>query len=211
VPLPVEVSELIPAVGIRNGAVILAGTQASVRDGIETVIADVFELVGEPARRAFRALLNHPQGAVVKAAKEILESTPVAPADRVELSLLGGTELEIAGEIVGSSGWGLERVRALLTFLVLNPDTTREVAMAAFWPDTDPTSAQRSLRSTLNVLHSVLEPLRSGGDAPFFVRPTGRRLRLVSDDAIAIDVERFELLLDVAGDLERSGVPSQSE
>jgi DNA-binding SARP family transcriptional activator len=55
---------------------------------------------------------------------------------------------------VESCDW---RVRALLAFLVLNPDTTREVAMPALWPDADSTSARRSLRSTLNVLYSVLE------------------------------------------------------
>jgi DNA-binding SARP family transcriptional activator len=128
----------------------------------------------------------------------------------VALSLLGGTILQLDGAVVETPDWRRGRVRALLTFLVLNPDTTREATIAALWPDADNSSGRRNLRSTLNVLNAVLEPARHGGDAPFFVRSVGQILRLHRDGNLDVDVDRFERYLEEATAHEEAGAPSLS-
>jgi DNA-binding SARP family transcriptional activator len=92
--------------------------------------------------------------------------------------------------------------------LATHPDTTREAAITALWPDASIEAGRRNLRSTLNVLNGVLEPNRVGGDAPYFIRSVGQRLRLVLDEHLTIDVVEFERLLDRADEEERAGAPS---
>jgi len=174
------------------------------------MVAGLLELIGEFGRDAFRRAAGHTNLVIAKGAKAILESIPLQPSDPVELRLLGGTELLIGGSVVETADWRRERVRALLTFLVLNPETTRENAMAALWPDADTAGARGSLRSTLNMLHSVLEPERVPGDAPFFIRSNGQRLSVVISDVWSVDLTRFEELLGQAADLAEAGTPSLS-
>jgi len=210
VELPDQVGGLITAIGLRPTAVLLAAAKSAGREGVDEVIAELIELVGDAARSDFRRAAESEVTAVAAGAREVLESMPVRPPDRVEVAVLGASRLTLGGELVESSDWRRERVRALLAFLVLHRSTTREQAIAALWPDADPAAGRRSLRSTLNVLNQVLEPGRVGGDAPFFVRSWGQRLQLVSDDHLEIDVDRFESLADEAERLEAAGMPSLS-
>jgi DNA-binding SARP family transcriptional activator len=210
VVFPPNAGELLPALGARAAAELLSAAWALDHHRARDMVAGILELIGEFGRDAFRRASGHPSSVVAKGARAILESIPLQPSSTVELRLFGGTKLLIGGSPVETADWRRERVRALLTFLVLNPETTRENVMAALWPDADTASARRSLRSTLNMLHSVLEPGRVAGDAPFFVRSTGQRLSVVSSDALSVDLRRFERLLDHAAALVAAGTPSLS-
>lgn len=101
-------------------------------------------------------------------------------------------------------------VLGLLAFLVLHQRAPREQVTAALWPDADPEGGRRNLRATLNRLVSVLEPGRGPGDAPYFFRSTGTQLWLVVDDALTIDIDEFDRLVDEGDRLETAGAPSLS-
>lgn len=207
---PHQAGALLPALGARAATELLSAAWERDHERADLLVAGLLELLGEHARRAFHQAAEHAHPLVSHGAKSILGSIPLAPDETVGVSLLGGTELLIGGNIVENPDWRRERVRALLTFLVLHPDTTRENVMAALWPDAGTTAARRNLRSTLNVLNAVLEPQRVAGDAPFFVRSTGQRLRLVSDPSFEVDVTRFEQALSDAQECVEAGVPSMS-
>ncbi|MEM9464546.1 MAG: BTAD domain-containing putative transcriptional regulator [Actinomycetota bacterium] len=167
------------------------------------------ERIGEPARAHFHELAaSHPVAKVRSGATDIVARTPVAPARHRQLQLLGPARLLLDGVAIEDAGWRREKVRALIGFLVLHPDSTRDAAMVALWPDADEESGRRNLRSTLNLLHKVLEPNRESGDATFFVRADAARLRLVRSPRLTIDAWDFEELLDDAAALQRDGVPS---
>ena len=74
----------------------------------------------------------------------------------------------------------------------------------------DEAAARRNLRSTLNLLLGVLEEGRTGGDAAYFVRADGNRIRLAGRDRLDVDVWRFDALLDDAERLEADGAPTLS-
>lgn len=210
VELPSTIGELLASIGARLAAVLLAACTDVGRPEAPALVEAYVDLLAERARVQFRRAAESPITEVARGARAVLESIPVAPSVSMSVALLGGTDLIVDGRPVDHSDWRRERVRALLTYLVLNPDTTRESAIASLWPDADPASGRRNLRSTLNVLHAVLEPDRRGGDAPYFVRSVGQRLRLVLDDHMDVDVRRFESTLDTAVALDRGGTPSQS-
>lgn len=221
---PQTAGELMPSVGLRNGSTLLAAAVGAGRTDLGLLLDDFVDLLGSKARDRWHVLVDHPVESVASGARRLVESLPIRPVRARKLSVLGGTELAIGNEIVASPDWRRERVRALLTYLVLHPECTREQAMAALWPDAEPQAARRNLRSTLNVLHTVLEPDRVGGDAPFFVRSTGQRLRLVlagpsfnddeldglSVDGLSVDVHDFERHVDEAHRLEGAGMSSLS-
>lgn len=222
VPFPATAGELMPSLGLRNGATVLAAAVGVGRDDVGSLLDDLVDLVGERARSRWRELSDHPASFVADGARTIIESLPVPPAELVELSVLGPTVLRAAVGEVDHPDWRRERVRALLTYLVLHPDANRERVMAALWPEAEEASARRSLRSTLNMLHDVIEPNRLGRDAPFFVRPQGQRLTLQvapvarsADDAspsdgLFVDVVEFERLVDEGEQAEARGTPSQA-
>ncbi|MEM8706357.1 MAG: BTAD domain-containing putative transcriptional regulator [Actinomycetota bacterium] len=167
------------------------------------------EHIGEPARAHFhRFVEDHPIAEVRKGAVEIVAHTPVAPARHRHLQVLGPARLSIGGASADDAGWRREKVRTLIGYLVLHPEATRDQVIVALWPDADEESGRRNLRSTLNLANKVLEPDRESGDATFFVRSDGNRLRLVRSAHLTVDAWEFERLLDEAASLERDGVPS---
>jgi len=167
-------------------------------------------VVGEPSRAMFRRMTNHAIPAVASAAAEIVAGIPVPPVHQVKIEVLGPVRLTIDGSLITDSNWRRERVRSLLGFLLLNQTTTRGAAIAALWPDADEASGRRSLRSTLNLLHGVLEPSRVAGEAPYFVRSDGRSLELCSGGHLTVDAHCFEKLLDESEQHERSGLTAES-
>lgn len=211
---PPTAGEMMPSVGVRNGAVLLAAAVAAGRTDLDELVEDFIDLAGGRARLRWRELREDASSAVAEGARQIVESIPVPPESTTELRLLGASDLLIDGAPIDHPDWRRERVRALLTYLVLHPDTTRERVMAALWPDVPSDSARRSLRTTLNMLLAVLEPARTGGDASFFVRSSGQRIRFViargDRPGLAVDVDEFEALLDEAEGWEAAGISSRS-
>lgn len=178
----------------------LAGLTVERHEG-RRLAAWLCEHWGEPARAALRSWTDDERlGAV---AREVLASTPIPPDQPASLRLLGTTSVVIGGFATDSPDLRRERVRALLALLALRPDTTRDQLAGTLWPDLDGPKAAKNLRTTLSYVHGLLEPRRGPGDAPWYVRVEGHRVRL--HPSLDIDVVRFNDLLDRADDAERAG------
>lgn len=208
---PEPVGAILPAAMLRGACEFVAAGWAVDRPEAAPS-ADWLALeIGEPARRHFRTIAEtHEITKVARAAAEILGRIPVPPPEPRELRLLGPAELVIGGRPVDDANWRREKLRSLVGYLVLNPTTTRDAAMAALWPDADEDAARRNLRSTLNLVHKVLEPARASGDAPWFVRSDGASMRLTIDEHLSIDAVRFDELLTTAEGLLDDGAPSMA-
>ncbi len=180
----------------------LWGVTAGRHEGRQ-VAAWLCENWGEPARDALRSWTD--DGTLGQAARETLASTPTPPDHSTSIRLLGAGEVLIDGAPSVDANWRRERVRALLALLVLRRQSTREQLAAALWPDLAPGAAAKNLRTTLNYLHSVLEPRRAAGDATWFVRIDGPQIRL--NPALQIDVWDFATRVDAADESERQGRP----
>lgn len=199
---------LLSSLFLRTSCEFVCAAWAAGRPEARTTADWLLEVIGDPARSRFRDVTDHPLKEVAAAAKELLASVPLPPVRMRTLRLLGAERLEIDGVESEHDDWRRERVRSLLGYLVVHPDATRDAIMAALWPEASEEAARRSLRSTLNLLLGVLEEGRAGGDAAYFVRADGNRVRLAGHDRLEIDVWRFDSLLDEADQLEADGAPS---
>lgn len=205
---PANTGVLVSSLFLRTSCEFVCAAWAAGRPEARPAADWLLEVVGDPARERFRDFVAHPLTAVAAAAKEILASVPLPPVEHRELRVLGPERLEIGGVESEHEDWRRERVRSLLGYLVVHPDATRDAIMAALWPEANEEAARRSLRSTLNLLLGVLEEGRVGGDAAYFVRADGNRVRLTGRDRLSVDVWRFDSLLDEADRLEADGAPS---
>ena len=208
VPWPENPGTLVSSLFLRTSCEFICATWAAGRPEARPTADWLLDVIGDPARQRFRDFCDHPIAAVATAAKEILASVPLPPTATRSLRLLGAERLEIDGVESDHEDWRRERVRSLVGYLVVHPDATRDAIMAALWPEASEDAARRSLRSTLNLLLGVLEEGRSGGDAAYFVRADGNRVRLAGHDRLDVDVWRFDSLLDEAAQLEADGAPS---
>ncbi|MDW3219683.1 MAG: BTAD domain-containing putative transcriptional regulator [Acidimicrobiales bacterium] len=173
-----------------------------------------------PARESCSALLEHfPTASIrlldamreggdpglAKGAASLLTELPAPPPVAVRVAMLGPTTMHRGDTEVADKDWRRERVRALLTLLVVERRVTREVAATQLWPDLEADRAAANLRTTLNYLQRVLEPDRPRNAASWLLRTDGTLLRIVDDDCLAIDVWDFEAATERAEDLERAG------
>ncbi len=159
---------------------------------------------GDPARAALRRWVDDQR--LGPTAKEILSSTPTPPRQQTTLRLLGPTSVLLDDFVSDDPDLRRERVRALLALLALKPDTTRDQLAGTLWPDQASDKAAKNLRTTLSYAHRLLEPRRSAGDAPWYIRVDGHAVRL--HHSLQVDVRRFEHLLDEADGAERAGRPT---
>lgn len=109
----------------------------------------------------------------------------MSTGQRVHLRLLGDFALQVDG---GDRGTALPtRVRHLLAYLALHPDTAHSRQRVAFrlWPDTTEAQARTNLR---NVLHHLR---RSGPEIESLVDVAPSTLRWAAGDSCAIDVVDF--------------------
>jgi LuxR family maltose regulon positive regulatory protein len=199
---------LVSSLFLRTSCEFVCAGWAAGRPEAKPTAEWLLDTLGDPARQRFRDWTEHPIEAVAMAAKEILAAVPLPPTEVRHLRLLGSERLEIGGETSEHDDWRRERVRSLLGYLVVHPDATRDAVMTALWPEATEEAARRSLRSTLNLLLGVLEEGRTGGDAAYFVRADGNRVRLAGHDRLDVDLWRFDSLLDEAKQLETDGAPS---
>lgn len=199
---------LLSSLFLRTSCEFVCAGWAAGRPEARATAEWLLEVIGDPARERMRDHTSHAVPAVAAAAKEILAAVPLPPPETRTLRLLGPERLEIGGVESDHDDWRRERVRSLLGYLVVHPDATRDAVMTALWPEASEEAARRSLRSTLNLVLGVLEEGRAGGDAAYFVRADGNRVRLAGHDRLDVDVWRFDSLLDEAEQLEADGAPS---
>ena len=83
----------------------------------------------QPARAALQEFAD--DTTLGDAARDVLTHTPTPPATSPALRLLGHTEVTFDEHHTSDPNWRRERVRALLCWLALNPDTSRDRAGGA--------------------------------------------------------------------------------
>lgn len=173
-----------------------------------------------PAREAAAVLLEHfPKAAIrlldtmreggdaglATGAASLLTELPAPPPAPIRVAMLGTTTMHRGPAEVADKDWRRERVRTLLSILVIERQVTREVAATRLWPDLEADRAAANLRTTLNYLQRVLEPDRPRNAASWLLRTEGTMLRIVDDEYLDVDVWDFEAATDRAEERERAG------
>ena len=179
--------------------------ELAARTGDLTLARFVLDVWGQPGRAALREWAA--KGPLQGGARTLLKTLPSPPTTGLRLRVLGPMTLERGHAPVTHADWRRERVRSLLAILVNRRRASREVCAAALWPESDAEAALGNLRVTLGYLQKVLEPDRSAGDAPWFVRIDGDNL-LLGDDGLSVDAWELDHLLDEADRSDRGGAPS---
>ncbi len=199
-PEPGVVASMLPCPWAIEFA--LLGLAAGRQDG-RRLGAWLCEHWGEPARASLRRWVNDDH--LGSAARDILSTTPTPPDQPAAVRILGQVEVLNDGVVTGNPDLRRERVRALLAALVVRPDNSRERLAGQLWPDQPAAKAAKNLRTTLGYLHGLLEPRRAAGDATWYVRVEGHRVRLHPE--LDVDIWRFVALLDEADRAEQAGKP----
>jgi DNA-binding SARP family transcriptional activator len=138
----------------------------------------------------------------------VLRRLAVPPAGRLDLRLLGPTELDRDGLAVSATEWRRERVRLLLAYLALHRGASREHVADDLWPALDAEAQSRNLRVTLTYLLRVLEPDRAPRAASYLVHQQGDRLALRAGAALAVDVWQFDEEARLAAEANDAGIPA---
>lgn len=168
--------------------------------------AELARALGNQLRGAVAAVADtHPDERVRTAAAAWVAELPAIPAYRLDVRVLGPLELRRNEDVDENPALRRRRVRELLGHLVEHRRARRETAATALWPDLD--DGGRNLRVTLSYLQRCLQPDRTAGDPPYFLRSDGTWLELGGDDRLTVDVWTLEDLLDDAEVADRDGVP----
>jgi LuxR family transcriptional regulator, maltose regulon positive regulatory protein len=164
------------------------------------------DALGASSREALREVgATHVHQAVRGAAKRLRSQIPAAPAFRLQINALGPLEVRRDGEPLDTADLRRQRVRELLSYMVLHPSARREQVGTDLWPDV--ADVGHNLRVTLNYAQRLLQPARADGDPPYFLRSTGPMLELVPSDHLSVDVWQFEAAPGEADAAERSSSP----
>ncbi len=155
-----------------------------------------------PALRAVVSRAKH--APVATTAKRLLGELPSVPPYRLRIEVLGRLELWRDAKQVDSTELRRPLVRELLGYLVARRRDRREAIGAELWPEL--ANPAPSLRVTLNYLQRALQPDRTPGQRPYFVRATGSWLELISDERLHIDAWELDNHLARADAAERTGV-----
>lgn len=168
----------------------------------------LLERLWPSAQSEVRRHADDARSPLARPARTVLGRLPVPPRQRLLLNILGPVELWRDGELVDAPGWRRERVRSLLTYLLLRSPAHRDHLADDLWPDLDTDAQSRNLRVTLSHLLRVIEPERAHRDASFLVRPHGKGLVLHVGDWLDSDLLRFDELCRRGTEADARGLPS---
>ncbi len=165
---------------------------------------DLLKAVGARAGPALRAVAaRQTTRSLTAAARRLAGEVPAEPTYRLRIGVLGQLRVWRDGEPVAPPELRRPKVRELLSYLLMRRHERREAVAAELWPEApDPGP---SLRVTLNYLQRSLQPERTAGERPFFVRANGPWLELAVTDRLEVDAWRLDELLDRADAAERAG------
>ncbi len=113
----------------------------------------------------------------------------------LQIALLGGFRVSVAGRAVAPGAWRLDKARSLVKLLALAPGQhlTRDQIMELLWPDLEPTAAANNF---YQALYAARQALATGGAAAARAAPLLRLqrqlLQLHADGALTVDVAAFE-------------------
>ena len=115
---------------------------------------------------------------------------------RLSIRLLGPFDVTLDGTAV--TGFVSDKVRALLAYLVMNPDQTlrRETLAGLLWPEFPEQSARASLRNALGILRRAIGD--HDASPPYFLI-TRQSIRFNSDSDYWLDAAGFSSAVETAG------------
>jgi len=115
------------------------------------------------------------------------------PGYRLRIQTLGGFQVWRGMELIPANGWRREKARQLFQVLLTYRYTPldRDQVCEFLWPETDPATAQRNFKITLNTLYQVLEPERDPGADSAFILREGSTYSLRPGADLWLDAEEF--------------------
>lgn len=115
------------------------------------------------------------------------------PGYRLRVQTLNGFQVWRGDEPIPANGWRREKSRQLFQLLVTyrNAPLDRDQICEHLWPETDPATAQRNFKITLNTLYQTLEPERKPGSDSAFILREGTTYSLRPSADIWLDSEQF--------------------
>jgi DNA-binding SARP family transcriptional activator/Flp pilus assembly protein TadD len=123
-----------------------------------------------------------------------LEGKQGAPPSDLEIHLLGPFRVAVDGREVEERQFTRRKPKLLVKLLALQPHRRlhREQAMAALWPDAEPSVAGNNLHKAIHLARHALEPsLKSPADS-HFIFTQNQQVLLRAPGKLLIDVEEFE-------------------
>ena len=140
-----------------------------------------------------------------RGAAAVLRALPARPAAALRIRVLGPLAVRRDGEPVDGPEVSRTRVRELLSLLVVERTVSRDRVVDLLWPELAPERGRANLRVTLRHLQRLVEPDRSQGTAPYFLRGDAQQLHLVAVPGLEVDVWEVEDLLAEAEAARRRG------
>ncbi len=115
------------------------------------------------------------------------------PGYRLRVQTLNGFQVWRGDESIPANGWRREKSRQLFQLLLTyrHAPLDRDQICEHLWPETDPSTAQRNFKITLNTLYQTLEPEREPGSDSAFILREGTTYSLRPGADIWLDAEQF--------------------
>lgn len=161
--------------------------------------------VGCRVHAALRDRAGAPDRRLADGASSLLARIPREPDAVVAIDVLGPLRVERDGVPHAGGDLRRQRVRELLTMLVVEGTVTRDRAIDALWPELDVGAGGRNLRVTLTYLRRLLEPDRTAGEASFHVRADATSIRLVGSPKLRVDLWEHRRLTEEATAVRATG------
>jgi DNA-binding SARP family transcriptional activator len=124
------------------------------------------------------------------------------PSVPLEITLLGGFELNIGERVVEDAEWRLRKTKTLLKLLALAPRhrLQREELMEILWPEQDPEAAANNLHKVIFFARRALEPGLPRSTPSAYIHLEWNTVVLDARGGIRVDVDEFERAAAVAHD-----------
>ncbi len=167
-------------------------------------------MLGPPDERILvpLLLLARERGWHAQYADQLLENLNLSqlvshPGYRLRIQTLGGFQVWLGERLITPKGWRREKSRQLFQLLLSyrNAPLDREQIFEYLWPGSDPESAQRNFKVTLNTLYQVLEPDRQPGSESAYVLREGSIYGLRPGADTWLDAAEFEYASTLAANL----------
>ncbi|MEI7844361.1 MAG: BTAD domain-containing putative transcriptional regulator [Chloroflexota bacterium] len=122
-----------------------------------------------------------------------LSKLDLHPGYRLKVQTFGEFQVWRGSDLIPANGWRREKARQLFQVLLTFRQTAleREQICELLWPETDPVTAQRNFKTTLNTLFQVLEPEREPGAESAFILREGSTYSLRPGADLWLDAEQF--------------------
>ncbi|MFH2103512.1 MAG: BTAD domain-containing putative transcriptional regulator [Chloroflexota bacterium] len=115
------------------------------------------------------------------------------PGFQLRIQTLGSFQVWRGKEPIPANGWRRDKARQLFQLLLTyrHAPLDRDQICEHLWPETDPATAQRNFKITLNALYQVLEPDRTPGSDSAFILREGTTYSLRPNADLWLDADQF--------------------